>query len=293
LTGSHQAKPKNDVAQSLAGRVAVLTLLPYTRDESIQGEAARASNDIFEVIFKGGYPRLHEQRIRPQRFFASYVATYLEQDLPALLEIRNRKAFTDFLFLLAARTGSVFNASSLANDIGVSSPTIRAWVSALEESNLILVLRPWFRDAVSQVTKSPKIYFTDTGLAAWLARCVRKEDVEGGPLRRGLYENHVIIEVCKRLLNSGEAPELYYYRDKQRREVDLIVSRNGKLTPVEIESATTFSLDFAKGILYFRETFAETKAGVIVFNVDFPSKTFQDNALCNLMRDDWLSKILG
>jgi predicted AAA+ superfamily ATPase len=110
----------------------------------------------------------------------------MEQDLPSLLEVRNRKVFSDFLFLLAARTGSVFNASSLANDVGVSSPTIGAWVSALEESNLLLVLRPWFKNAVSQVTKSPKIYFTDTGLAAWLARCVRKEDVEGGPLRGGL-----------------------------------------------------------------------------------------------------------
>ncbi|MDR2164979.1 MAG: ATP-binding protein [Zoogloeaceae bacterium] len=293
LTGSHQAKLKNEVAQSLAGRTAILTLLPYTRAESVQDGAAAGADDIFEAIFKGGYPRLHEQRIRPQRFFASYVATYLEQDLPGLLEIRNRKAFTDFLFLLAARTGSVFNASSLANDLGVSSPTIRAWVSALEESNLILVLRPWFRNAVSQATKSPKIYFTDTGLAAWLARCVRKEDVEGGLLRGGLYENHVIVEVCKRLLNSGETPDLYYYRDKQRREVDLIVSRQGRLTPVEIKSAATFSPDFAKGLRYFRETFVDADAGIIVFNGDFPSASFQDNALCNPLRDGWLSKILG
>ncbi|GHU19813.1 ATPase [Betaproteobacteria bacterium] len=297
LTGSHQSKLKNDVAQSLAGRTAILTLLPYTRNESIQGDAARLDqndlDDIFDVIFKGGYPRLHEQRIRPQRFFASYVATYLEQDLPALLEIRNRKAFTDFLFLLAARIGFVFNASSLANDIGVSSPTIQAWVSALEESHLIFVLRPWFRNAVSQVTKSPKIYFTDTGLAAWLARYIRKEDVEGGPLRGGFYENHVIIEVCKHLLNSGETPDLYFYRDKQQREVDLIVSRNGRLTPVEIKSAATFSPDFAKGIRFFRENFKDTDTGVIVFNGGFPSETFQDNALCNPMHDGWLSKILG
>lgn len=291
LTGSHQATLKKGVAQSLAGRTAVLTLLPFTTDEILQGRTVNEV-DVFDLIFKGSFPRLHEQGIRPSRFYSSYVSTYMEKDLPAILEIRNRKAFTDFLFLLGSRVGTLFNASSMSNDIGVSAPTISAWVSALEESNLIFVLRPWYRNATCQVTKSNRIYFTDTGLAAWLARYSRKEDVEGGAIRGELFENHVILEIYKLLLNVGETPDLYFYRDKYGREVDLIVNRNGKLMPVEIKSAATFSTSFVKGITFFRSVFQNCHEGIVVYNGSDTISPYKGVATANPLSSGWKMKLL-
>lgn len=291
LTGSHQVSLKRGVAQSLAGRTAVLTLLPFTSEEILQDDPARRP-DVFDLIFRGSYPRLHEQGIRPSRFYASYVATYLEKDLPSLLEVRNRKSFSDFLFLLGSRVGKLFNASGFANDIGVSGPTISAWISALEESNLVLILRPWFRNATCQVTKSSRVYFTDTGLAAWLARYTRKEDVEGGMIRGELYENHVILEILKHLLNRGETPDLSFYRDKNGREVDLIVNRHGAATPVEIKSAATFSTSFTDGIQFFRSTFPNCRPGVVVYNGDDTLPPYKDVTLANPLSSGWKNKIL-
>ncbi len=291
LTGSHQATLKRGVAQSLAGRTAVLTLLPFTTDEILQDRSGTPV-DVFDLIFRGSFPRLHEQSIRPSRFYSSYVATYMEKDLPSILEVRNRKAFTDFLFLLGSRVGKLFNASSMANDIGVSAPTIHAWVSALEESNLLLVLRPWFRNATCQVTKSSRLYFTDTGLAAWLARYSRKEDVEGGAIRGELFENHVILELYKHLLNTGEAPDLYFYRDKYGREVDLIVQHRGMLMPVEIKSAATFSTSFVEGIVFFRSEFQNCHEGMVVYNGSETSPAYKGVAMVNPLTTGWKKKIL-
>ncbi len=264
LTGSHQAKLKKGVAQSLAGRTAVLTLLPYSLSEIRQGETC--PENVFELILRGSYPELHEVRKRTSSFYASYVATYMERDLPDLLDVRNKPAFLDFLFLLASRTGQLFNATSLANDIGVSVPTIMEWVNVLEASNIILRLRAWSRNATVQVTKSPKIYFTDTGLAAYLARIQRLEDLEGGMMRGGLYENFVILEIYKKLLNEGGSFGLSFYRDKAGREVDLIVEKDGAVTPIEIKSASTFSMDFIKGIKFFKSQNPGARDGMVLFN---------------------------
>ena len=168
LSGSHQARLKRGIAQSLAGRTAVLTLLPLSLSEIRHGAGVVAN--AFSHIMTGGYPRLHKARIRPSRFFVSYVETYLEKDLPDILTIRNRRLFLDFLFILASRTGQIVNYSQMASDLGVSSQTLNAWTSALEESNLVFRLQSWTRNATRQVVKSPKVYFTDTGLAAYLAR---------------------------------------------------------------------------------------------------------------------------
>lgn len=291
LTGSHQVSLKRGVAQSLAGRVAVLTLLPFTTDEILM-DSNTWPDDIFALIYQGSYPRLHTQGIRPSSFYAAYVATYLEKDLPSILEVRNRSAFNDFLFLLGSRVGKLFNASSMANDIGVTAPTISAWVSALEESNLILVLRPWHRNATSQVIKSPRIYFTDTGLAAWLARYNRVDDLAGGILRGEFFENYVILELYKHLLNKGVRPDFYFYRDKAGREVDLVINKGDNLVPVEIKSAATFSPDFGKGIIFFRERFKGVTDGTIVFNGDDTMPPYKGIATCNPLSKGWMGKIL-
>jgi hypothetical protein len=265
LTGSHQAQLKKGVAQSLAGRTAVLTLLPYSLEEC--PGAVQGGRSVFPAIRRGFFPRLRETAIREKSFFPSYVATYLERDLPSLLDVRNLAVFQDFLFLLASRVGQLVNANALSSDLGVSAPTVRAWISALAESHLVFLLRGWSRNCVGQVVKTPKVYFTDTGLACWLARLTDDDRVEGGPLRGGLYENFVIADLLKRSINRTSPDRFWFYRDSRGREVDLVIERGGRLIPVEIKSSATFSPDFVSGIRHFRKVFGEAaEPGWVLFN---------------------------
>ncbi len=244
---------------------------------------------MFELILRGSFPELHETKKRTTSFYSSYVATYLEKDLPGLLDVRNKARFLDFLFLLASRTGQLFNATSLANDIGVSVPTIIEWVNVLEASNIILRLRAWSQNATVQVTKSPKIYWTDTGLAAYLAKNHRLEDLEGGMMRGGLYENFVILEIYKNLLNAGNPFSLSFYRDKAGRKVDLIVEKEGIITPIEIKSASTFSPDFVKGLKFFKSQNNEARDGLVLFNGEPTISRYQDIELKNPFKEDVFS----
>ena len=265
LTGSHQAKLKKSIAQSLAGRTAVLTLLPYSLEECPVVLADASS--VFNTIRRGFYPQLRETAMREKSFFSAYVATYLERDLPSLLDVRNLSVFQDFLFLLASRIGQLVNANAMSSDLGVSAPTIRAWISALEESNLVFLLRGWSKNAVNQVVKTPKVYFTDTGLACWLARLTDDDRVEGGPMRGGLYENFVIVDLLKRALNRASSDRFWFYRDSKGREVDLVIERDGRLIPVEIKSSATFSTDFVSGIRHFRSIYPEvSESGFVLYN---------------------------
>ena len=265
LTGSHQAKLKKSIAQSLAGRTAVLTLLPYSIEECPVVSADASS--VFGTIRRGFYPQLRETAIREKSFFSAYVATYLERDLPSLLDVRNLSVFQDFLFLLASRIGQLVNANAMSSDLGVSAPTIRAWISALEESNLVFLLRGWSKNAVNQVVKTPKVYFTDTGLACWLARLTDDDRVAGGPMRGGLYENFVIVDLLKRALNRASSDRFWFYRDSKGREVDLVIERDGRLIPVEIKSSATFSTDFVSGIRHFRSVYPEvSEPGFVLYN---------------------------
>ena len=276
LTGSHQAKLKKSIAQSLAGRTAVLTLLPYSLEECPL--VTENTSSVFGAIRRGFYPQLRETAIREKSFFSAYVATYLERDLPSLLDVRNLSVFQDFLFLLASRIGQLVNANAMSSDLGVSAPTIRAWISALEESNLVFLLRGWSRNAVNQVIKTPKVYFTDTGLACWLARLTDNDRVEGGPMRGGLYENFVIVDLLKRALNRASSDRFWFYRDSKGREVDLVIERDGRLIPVEIKSSATFSTDFVSGIRHFRSIYPEmSEPGFVFYNGKADVNAVYDN----------------
>ena len=169
--------------------------------------------------------------------------------------------------MLASRVGQLVNANAMSADLGVSAPTVRAWISALAESNLVFLLRGWSRNAVSQVVKSPKVYFTDTGLACWLARLSDNDRVAGGPMRGGLYENLVVVDLLKKSLNRASTDRFWFYRDSKGREVDLVIERGGRLIPVEIKSSATFSPDFISGIRNFRSVYPEVSdPGYVLFN---------------------------
>lgn len=250
LTGSHQPGLHQSVSQSLAGRTAVLTLLPFSLPEL---KNYRKNWEPFELIVKGAYPRLHEKDLKPSRFFNGYMQTYIERDVRALVNLKDLRAFQQFFTLLAGRIGQVINYTSLSNDVGVSATTIKNWISVLKASFVVFELPPFFENIRKRVVKSPKIFFNDVGQAAYLLGIETSDQVSRDPLRGGLYENLLILEVLKSCLNYGKRPELFFYRDTHGNEVDLIIKAARNLIPFEIKSAATFTPEFLKGIEHFRQ----------------------------------------
>jgi predicted AAA+ superfamily ATPase len=250
LTGSHQPELHQTVSQTLAGRTAVLALLPFSMSEL---RHYGKELEPFELIVRGTFPRVYEENLKPNRFFNGYVQTYIERDVRALVNLKDLRPFQQFLVLLAGRIGQVVNYTSLSNDVGVSSTTIKNWISVLEASFVIFELPPYFENIKKRVIKSPKLYFCDTGLVTFLLGITSPEQAARDPLRGGLYENLVILEILKLRLNRGQRPDLYFYRDTHGNEVDLVVRQGRDLIPLEIKSAATFNPGFLKGMERFRK----------------------------------------
>ena len=250
LTGSHQPDVHQAVSQTLAGRTALLTLLPFSLPELFK---YKKKWDAYEIIVKGAFPRLHQENLSVVRFYNGYVQTYVERDVRTLLNVKDLNQFQRFLTLLAGRIGQVVNYTSLGNDIGLSAPSVKNWISILKASFVIFELQPFFENINKRVVKSPKIYFTDTGLVSHLLGIEIANQAKRDPLRGGLYENLVVLEILKSLYNQGKRPELYFYRDSHGNEVDLLIKQQRQLIPIEIKSSETFNKDFLKGIQRFRK----------------------------------------
>ena len=264
LTGSHQPELHQSVSQTLAGRTAVLSLLPFSLAEL---RNYRKKWEAFELIVHGSYPRVHEEKLKPGRFFNGYLQTYIERDVRALINLKDLRPFQQFLMLLAGRIGQIVNYTSLSNDVGVSATTIKNWVSVLKASFIVFELPPFFENIRKRVVKSPKIYFNDVGLAAYLLGIETATQLHRDPLRGGLYENLVILEILKSRLNRGKRPEMFFYRDTHGNEVDLVIRRARTLIPLEIKSAATFIPDFLKSIDHFGSVVGDRCAqGFVLYN---------------------------
>lgn len=264
LTGSHQPEIHHAVSQTLAGRTAILTLFPFSFTELME---YKSRWNPFEMIVTGAFPRVHEEKLVPSRFFNSYLQTYVERDVRSLINLKDLRPFQHFLILLAGRIGQVVNYTSLSNDVGVSSTTIKQWTSVLKASYVIFEMPPYFENVGKRVIKSPKIYFCDTGLVSNLLGMETSDQVMRDPLRGGLYENLVILEFLKARFNHGKRPDLFYYRDTHGNEVDLILRDGRMLIPIEIKSAATFTPDFLKGLENFKKTAGKRCAdGFVLFN---------------------------
>jgi predicted AAA+ superfamily ATPase len=244
LTGSTQHELLRQVGQSLAGRTAVLTLLPFSIDEI--GSALPSTLD--ETLRTGFYPPIFDRGIESARFYSDYVQTYLERDVRQILEIRNLSAFQRFLRLCAGRVGQLVNLESLAADTGVSGVTVRQWLSVLEASFIVAFLRPWYENLGKRLVKSPKLYFVDTGLAAWLCGIEEPSHVPNHPLRGSLFENMIVMEAFKRRYSRGKSGDMSFFRDSRGMEVDLLYPDGPVFVPVEIKSAQTVAAEFFSGI---------------------------------------------
>jgi predicted AAA+ superfamily ATPase len=266
LTGSHQPQLHEAISQSLAGRTAMLSLWPFSLHELRQ---YKSSYSPYELVVRGCFPRLHEEELEARRFYNGYLQTYVERDVRALIQLRDLAQFQQFLTLLAGRVGQVVRLTSLSNDIGVSSTTLKNWLSVLKASYVVFELPPFFENLRKRVIKSSKIFFTDVGLAAFLLGIHTEEQAARDPLRGHLYENLVIADIVKGALNKGIRPEIYFFRDSHGNEVDLLIREGGTLTPVEIKSAEAFSTDFIKGLERFQAlNLPRVSPGAVLYNGD-------------------------
>jgi predicted AAA+ superfamily ATPase len=244
LTGSHSFELMGAVAQSLAGRTALLQLLPLSLAEL---RAAGLPTGTDRLLHAGGYPRIHADSLDPAVALADYVATYVERDLRQLIELRELDVFRRFLRMSAGRVGQVLNLHSLAADVGISDPTAKAWMGLLEHSFIVRRLQPWFANIGKRLVKAPKLYFCDTGLAAWLIGITQESQLATHPLRGLLFENLVVMEFVKHALHHGQPVGLHYFRDSSGLEVDLVVEQGlpaGQLGLVEVKSGLTMHGSF-------------------------------------------------
>lgn len=265
LTGSHQLRLQEAVSQSLAGRTALLRLLPLSISE-LETAGITCARD--EYIHQGFMPRLYSEKVDPTRLYRGYCQTYIERDIRQMINIRRMTDFEHFMRLLAGRVGQVLNLNSLASDLGVSSTTLKEWLSVLEASHAIFRLNPYFENFGKRIIKSPKIYFTEVGLVSYLLGIESPAHAGRDPLIGNLFENMVVIEALKSRLNGGKEPELYFYRDNRGNEVDLLFRQNRQLIPIEIKSAMTFNPEFVKGITQFRKIASSAQKGYIVYAGD-------------------------
>ncbi len=192
-------------------------------------------HQIFGLIFRGGMPKLTATDMDRERYYMDYVNTYLERDIKDLAQVGNLSTFYDFLVFIAARTSGELRYDEIANAIGVSAPTAKSWVSILERSGVVYILRPYYSNVTSRLVKTPKIYFMDTGLAAYLCRWPNAETLEHGAMDGAFFETWVVSEIVKSYYNAGKRPDLYYYRDTDKKELDLLIVEGDKLYPIEIK----------------------------------------------------------
>lgn len=262
LTGSRQFEMMEPVAQSLAGRTAVARLFPFSYGELYGQKTPRSVN---EMLYAGFYPRIHDQALNPTEALSFYVSTYVERDVRQILAVSDLDRFEIFLQLCAGRTGQLLNMHSLGGECGVTHNTIKSWLSVLQASGIIKLLRPWHANIGKRLVKSPKLYFLDTGLACYLLGIQKPEHLKGHPLRGELFETFVISEAFKQQAHAGLSGRLWFYRDSNGNEVDLLAENGAELSAWEVKSAMTVSSDFFKGLNVLQKSTAALRSKGLVY----------------------------
>lgn len=268
LTGSHQLQLREAIVQSLAGRTGLLHLLPLSMAE-LQAHAGHALSDFESCAFRGFLPRVHAYRQRPHTAYANYYQTYVERDVRQLLQVKDAVLFEKFVRLLAGRVGQLINYQSLGADVGVDAKTVRHWLSVLEASYLVFRLPPYFHNFGKRLIKTPKIYFTDTGLLCYLLGIERAEQLARDPLIGQIFENLIVLEALKARFNQGLGPNLYFFRDSQGTEIDLLQpSGAGDLLGIEIKAASTWHASLKQALLSFSGKVSPLARKAVIYRGD-------------------------
>lgn len=257
LTGSQKFRMMQGVSESLAGRIAIFDMaslsaaekegrppslfhpdlnslrerLKYSRNKNI--------HEVYEDIFRGGMPKLHSTKLDRDRFYMDYINTYIERDIKDLAQVGKLNEFYDFLVFMAARTGQELKYDEIAGAIGISAPTAKSWVSILERSGVIFILRPYYSNITKRLVKTPKVYFMDTGLAAYLCRWPNAATLESGAMDGAFFETYAVTEIVRSYYNAGKPVDLFYYRDIDKKEIDLLIVEGDKIYPIEIKKGKT------------------------------------------------------
>lgn len=299
LTGSQKFSMMKHVSESLAGRIAVFDMSGFSHAEIAGREAAlfspeiadlkqkedtaprRDIHQVYEDIFRGSMPKIITSDVSRERYYMDYVNTYLEKDIKDLSQVGKLSEFGNFLVYMAARTGQELKYSEIASAIGISAPTAREWVSILERSGVIYILHPYFSNITRRLVKTPKIYFMDTGLAAYLCRWPNAATLESGAMDGAFFETYVVSEILKSYYNMGKQPDLYYYRDVDKKEIDLLKADGQSVYPIEIKKSKNPS-DPDKNFGALAQLKLSVKPGLVICMSD---------TLVPLKRDVWLCPV--
>lgn len=266
LTGSQSYKLLSNAADSLAGRVCIINMsslslrekygidfntefLPTEEYISKRKKSVKTYANLWNHIWRGSMPELADDTIEWESFYRSYIRTYIDRDVADLIDVKNLVKFNNFMQCIASRVGELFNADSLARDVGVTSKTISQWTSILESSGVIKLLQPYEKNVSNRAVKTPKIYFMDTGLVCHLVGWSSSQVAMNGAMSGSLFENFVISEIIKSYYNSGhDSKDIYFYRDKDKKEIDLIIEKDNILYPIEIKKSAQPTIDMAKSL---------------------------------------------
>lgn len=287
LTGSQQFHLMKDISESLAGRVGILNLLGLSLREIIninfnepfiptttyldkreKHKTKISYDELWNIIYKGSMPALYEEELDVEMYYAMYVSTYIERDVRSLTQVGDTLKFLKFMTALASRMGQLLNLNSIANEVGITITTAQRWLSILISSNIVYLLEPYYNNIMKRAVKTPKIYFLDTGLGAYLTKWKNAQVLETGTMSGNFFENFVIVEIIKSYYNSGELrPPVYFYRDKEKQEIDLVIEQNGKLHPIEIKKTANPTKDMMKNFKVL-EKVKEVGEGAIICMYD-------------------------
>ena len=280
ITGSHQPRLREAVAQSLAGRTTIHTLLPLSFEEI---KKTGRTDTLDESLIRGFMPELYLENTRdPYVYYRDYLNTYVEKDLRQMIAVKDLNTFLRFITLLAGRVGQVVNLSGLSGEVGVSSTTLGQWLSVLEDSFVVFRLQPYFSNISKRIVKSPKVYFVEPGLAAYLLGIETSRQASRDPLRGNLFENIVVLEAMKSRLNDNKEPNLFYMRTEKGVEVDLILKKEGILRPYEIKSSMTPNKEFTRNMKSFCEREADANNMCVIYCGE-PYDSYQDCEYVNYM----------
>jgi len=264
LTGSQQFNLISHITQSLAGRAGIVQLLPFSTGEL--KSAKKLSSEIETLLIQGMYPPVHTRDVEPRKWYANYVVTYVERDLRQLLSIKDLSVFQRFLRMCAARTGQLLNLSALGADCGISHNTAKAWLSVLEASYIVFLLKPHHQNFNKRLVKMPKLYFYDAGLAAYLLGIHSSGQIAVSSMRGPLFETFIISELMKLRLNKGLPSNLFFWRSNAGDEIDVIIEKNQTLIPVEIKAGQTVSQDFFKGLVKWQNIAGDAASkGMLIY----------------------------